>query len=129
MTPHPYYVKLYSVLLKDISQEKLAVERYQSVSRIMVWGAIFKKSKTIYSNMLRTCIEKIIFASNKTLGHLATRTQEWLTESVPDFLTHHDWPASSADLNPLDYWGYILGKIDNTKHTTLSQFKTHLMNI
>jgi hypothetical protein len=69
MTPHPYYVKLYSVLLKDISQEKLAVERYQSVSRIMVWGAIFKKSKTIYSNMLRTCIEKIIFASNKTLGH------------------------------------------------------------
>jgi hypothetical protein len=42
-------------------------------------------------------MEKIIFASNKTL-------LEWLTENLMDFLDHQgqDWPASSLDLNPLD---------------------------
>jgi hypothetical protein len=48
-----------------------------------------------------------------------------------EFLTRQDWPVSSPDLNPLDYCtlAYILGKIDNTKHTTLSQFKTRLIKI
>jgi hypothetical protein len=88
--------QVYSVLLRDISQKELAVERYQSVSRIMVWFVISKKSKllllfidsgvkidqhyllqtcftrlsSIYSNMFRTHLEKIIFPSNKTLRHL-----------------------------------------------------------
>jgi hypothetical protein len=36
---------IFSVSLRDISREKIAVERYQCVSRNMVWGAIFEKGK------------------------------------------------------------------------------------
>jgi hypothetical protein len=52
-------------------------------------------------------IEKNIFACNKTLRHVHSK------------------------IFPLDHitLGYMLGKIDNSKHMTLSQFKTLLIKI
>jgi hypothetical protein len=42
-----------------------------------------------------------------------------------------DFPASSADLNPLNYFagGYMVGIIANTKHMILAKFKTYLIKI
>jgi hypothetical protein len=34
------------------------------------------------------------------------RIQEWLTENVPDFLAPQNWPVSSPDLNPLEYFAW-----------------------
>jgi hypothetical protein len=37
--------RVWSVSLADASKEKLFVERFQNVSRVMVWGAISRSGK------------------------------------------------------------------------------------
>jgi hypothetical protein len=55
-------------------------------------------------------------------SHKAKRTQKWSGNNLPDFFTPSDYPASSLDLNPLDYfaWEYILDKFDCTMLMTLA---------
>jgi hypothetical protein len=53
-------------------------------------------------------------------SHKALRTQELLTENVPDFWHPKVLPVTSPSFNSLDYFalGYMLGKIDNIKFMT-----------
>jgi hypothetical protein len=53
--------------------------------------------KIIFLNMPKTCMKKIISVSNKNL----CRTFE---NNLHDFFALSDWPASSADLNLLEYF-------------------------
>ena len=71
------------------------------------------------------------FQQDSAPSHKAKATQQWLEENLPDFLTPSDWPASSPDLNPLDFciWGYMPSKIRIQKNMTLVQFKAHLVKI
>ncbi|CAD6199298.1 unnamed protein product [Caenorhabditis auriculariae] len=45
-------------------------------------------------------------------AHRAKGTQEWCRANFPEFISAADWPASSPDLNPMDYavWGYLTDK-------------------
>jgi hypothetical protein len=51
---------------------------------------------------LKPCTLVMTLSFRETICAATTRTQEWLTENLPDFLTSQDWSTSSLDLNPLD---------------------------
>jgi transposase len=148
--------RIWSVTLADIPRDKLAVSRFQNVSRVMVWGGISKTGKLPLlfiesgvkinqSYYIEHVLERhvlahvkemygddyFIFQQDSAPSHKAKNTQKWLAANFPDFWTPDDWPASSPDLNPLDFciWGYMLSKINNTKNVSLDQFKVMLVKI
>lgn len=148
--------RVYGKTLADIPRDKLAVERYQNVSKIMVWGAVSRKGKLpllfIEPNVkinTEYYIEQVLknhllphastlygnapycFQQDSAPAHKAKKTQEWCAENLPDFITSEEWPASSPDLNPLDFfvWGYMLQQIGPTKGLTLDRFKKRLVDI
>ena len=43
------------------------------------------------------------FQQDSAPSHEAKKTQEWLSENVPHFITKEEWAPSSPDLNPLDF--------------------------
>ncbi|CAF4636573.1 unnamed protein product, partial [Rotaria magnacalcarata] len=51
------------------------------------------------------CIQIINGYSSKIQppAHKAKSTQQWLVDNCPDFIRSEERPASSPDLNPLDY--------------------------
>lgn len=148
--------RVYGKSLKDIPQDKLAVERFQNHSAVMVWGAFSKRGKIPLLFIERgTKINQDYYITEVLEGHLlnhakvmfgddyycfqqdsapshkAKRTQEWLKTNLPDYITPEEWPSSSPDLNPLDFfgWGYMLSKIGDTKGMSLTSFKAHLVKI
>lgn len=148
--------RVYGKSLKNIPVDKLAIERYQNVSRVMVWGAVSRKGKlpllfiekgvkidTDYyiENVLKNHLlpyakelygdEYYCFQQDSAPSHKAKRTQQWCEENLPDFIPTTEWPAASPDLNPLDFsiWGYMLSKLGSTKGMTLEVFKQRLITI
>lgn len=71
------------------------------------------------------------FQQDSAPSHKAKWTQAWCMENLPDFISADEWPASSPDLNPLDYsvWGYMLGRLGNTKGMKLDDFKRRLVRV
>ena len=47
--------------------------------------------------------EEWTFQQDSAPVHKARATQDWLRTEIPDFIISEEWPASSPDLNPLDY--------------------------
>ena len=43
-------------------------------------------------------------------AHKSKETQTWFQKECYDFVPFSHWPASSPNLNPLDYFGHILRK-------------------
>lgn len=54
-----------------------------------------------------------------------------MNENLCDYISQDEWPASSSDLNPLDFciWGYMLSQIKFTKNIDLAKFKSYLVKI
>lgn len=148
--------RVWSVSLYDAPVDKLAVERFQNVSRVMVWGAISRKGKIplhfvetgakIDQNYYITSIlethllpnakklykdDYYCFQQDSAPSHKAKQTVRWLEANVPDFISPQEWPASSPDLNPLDFcvWGYMLSQLKTVKNLNLCQFKEFLVKI
>lgn len=148
--------RVYAKRLSDIPRDKLAVERFQNVSKVMVWGGVSRKGKLpllfiesnvkinteyyierVLKNHLLPHVSKLYedqpycFQQDSAPAHKAKKTQAWCAENLPDFITTDEWPASSPDLNPLDFfvWGYMLQQIKSTKGLNLEQFKKLLIDI
>lgn len=148
--------RVYGKSLKDIPENHLAVERFQNHSAVMVWGAFSRKgklpllfiergvkinqdyyiSRVLNGHMLEHVEalygeEYYCFQQDSAPSHKAKRTQEWCANNLTDFLSPEDWPSSSPDLNPLDFfaWGYMLSKIGSTRGMTLATFKDALIKI
>ena len=61
-----------------------------------------------------------VWQQDSALAFKSKETQTWLQKECYDFVPFSHWPASSPDLNPLDYfvWSYV-GNITNmTSHNT-----------
>jgi inhibitor of nuclear factor kappa-B kinase subunit alpha len=148
--------RIYAAHLSDIPRDKLAVQRFQNVSRVMVWGCFSKNlkvpllfiepgvkinAKYYIDNVLKNHLLPIVkkhyknaaycFQQDSAPSHQAKATQAWCEDNFPDFISSKDWPASSPDLNPLDFyaWGYMLGKLGSTKGLTVNTFKQRLEKI
>lgn len=148
--------RVYAAKLADAPRDKLAVERFQNVSRVMVWGAISLRgklplhfvdpgvkidSKYYIEEVLKKQLlpnaealfqdEYYCFQQDSAPAHKARITIAWMEENLPDFISPKEWPASSPDLNPLDFcvWGYMLSKLTNVKRLNLNEFKNYLVQI
>uniref|UniRef100_A0A2M4DSA6 Putative dde superfamily endonuclease n=1 Tax=Anopheles darlingi TaxID=43151 RepID=A0A2M4DSA6_ANODA len=138
--------RVYGQSLRDIPASKIAVERYQNVSAVMVWGAISSKGKLpllfidrgvkinkeyylefVLKRHLLPCAkelfgdEEFCFEQDSAPADKALVVQSWCKDNLPCFISSFEWPAVSPDLNPLDFsiWGYMLGKVNNVKHMNL----------
>ena len=61
------------------------------------------------------------FQQDSAPAHGVKKTQRWLAENVPAFISKEEWPPSSPDLNPLDFgiWSIL-------DHTSLDGLKKKL---
>lgn len=52
--------------------------------------------------------------------HVSKRSMDWLQENCYDVVTKDQWPPSSPDLNPMDYfvWGYLETHTNRRPHAT-----------
>ena len=61
--------------------------------------------------------QHFVFQQDGASSHTARTTQDYLDKNCPGFIKKTEWPASSPDLNPLDYfiWGYLQQAVDKEK--------------
>lgn len=148
--------RVYSTSLDTCPTDKLKVQRFQNSSKVMVWGAISPRGQfpllfvehgakinsnyyinEILERHLLTNAEKLYgdeyycFQQDSAPAHRAKQTATWLKENLSDFIAPSDWPASSPDINPLDFciWGYMMDKLSSMKYHNLDQFKSCLLKI
>ncbi|CAD6187471.1 unnamed protein product [Caenorhabditis auriculariae] len=59
----------------------------------------------------------------------AVKAQEWCRANFPEFISAADWPASSLDLNPMDYavWIYLTEKVSSKNYPSIKALKTALI--
>lgn len=151
--------RMYAASSMDIPQHKKTIQRFQNVKKVMVWGAISKdvkfplifveenvkvtakyyKREILKKNLLPYANRVFennpwVFQQDGAPSHTAKIVQQWLRANVPDFIEKDAWPASSPDLNPLDYfvWGYMLSQLKTLEITNkpdLEEFKSFLTEI
>ena len=148
--------RMYAACLQDIPYEKLGVPRSQSAQSVMVWGAVTKRGKLpllfiekgvkinkdyYLQNVLKNHLLKysatlfkndhFVFLQDSAPAHKAKVVQQWCVANLPGFISSKEWPASSPDLNALDYsiWGYMLQQLTNLKPISLEKFKLLLERI
>ena len=146
----------WSVSIEDIPDDKRHVPRFQNAASVMVWGAICPRGKLplifiekgVKINAkyyVEEVMEKNVLPNTKKLygedyycfqqdgapSHTANITQAWCKENLTDFLTKEEWPPSSPDCNPLDYfvWSYMLANLNDYKFSNLEQFKKVISKI
>lgn len=146
-------VRIYAGHIEDIPEEMRTVIRFQAEKKVMVWAAVSKKgkfplvfieqgAKINAAYYKRLILEKVVkphsqlmfnkehwtFQQDSAPAHKARTTQKWCENKLPDFISTQDWPPSSPDLNPLDYfiWGTLEARVNATRHTSLDSLKAKL---
>ena len=142
------------IWLRKSEVKDRVVTRRQGAKSIMVWAAVTADGKSpllfvdegvkLNQENYRTSIlesallpwarkhfkkRRWSFQQDSAPAHGAKKTQEWLAENVPAFISKEEWPPSSPDLNPLDFaiWSILENKVSATHHTNLDALKTKLM--
>jgi hypothetical protein len=102
---------IWGVISKIGKLLQLSKKRVLKSTKIIISSMFLR---IICSNMLKNCMEKTTFVSSKVLCHLK------ISNAKSNVFSPSDWPASSPDLNPLDYftWQYTWAKLGCTKHVT-----------
>ncbi|PIC13553.1 hypothetical protein B9Z55_027666 [Caenorhabditis nigoni] len=72
--------------------------------------------------------KKYIFQQDGAPAHTAKMAQKWCKDHFPAFIPKDEWPASSPDLNPLDYsvWGVLQNKVCARPHANIEALKKSL---
>lgn len=129
------------------------VTRRQGAASLMVWAAVTAdgKSPLVFvdkgvklnqENYRTSILESALlpwaqnhfknrrwsFQQDSAPAHGAKKTQEWLAENVPSFISKEEWPPSSPDLNPMDFaiWSILENKVSATHHTSLEALNKKL---
>jgi hypothetical protein len=118
---------------RDVNPQRLLVERAKFSPSAMVSAGVCYGGKgrlhfvadkakinadyymtNLLPKLIEDCTEvaprDFIFQQDSAPAHAARKTQEWIEQNTPDFITKDEWPPNSPDLNPLDYhvWGAML---------------------
>lgn len=145
---------VYSASFEDIPEHKRTVQRFQSASGLMVWGAVSYRGKlplvfidrgvkinseyyqrevlkaTLLPEANRLYPEgRWTFQQDSAPAHASKSTQAWCLENLPNFITSQEWPPSSPDLNPLDFciWGTLEPRVNAKQHRSLESMKRALV--
>lgn len=151
---NPQNDRIYALRIEDIPDYKRTVQTFQNKNSVMVWAAIgwngkiplkfvdkgVKINKEYYLNeiLISTLSPNVAsiypngqwtFQQDSAPAHKAKVVQAWLRSNCPDFISTEDWPASSPDLNPLDYciWGTLEAKVNTTPHRSIESLKRKLI--
>lgn len=130
------------------------IRKVQKPASIMVWGGICATGKTklhfvdpkakinaeYYQNhILKEVVlpwsqkhfkdQHWTFQQDSAPAHKAKDTIQFCKNNFPDIITPEEWPASSPDLNPLDYsiWSVLEAKVCATPHRSISSLKLALV--
>jgi inhibitor of nuclear factor kappa-B kinase subunit alpha len=148
--------RLWACSSRSIPDSERNIPRFQSAVSVMVWGGICKRGKLplvfiekgvkinaiyykteVLQKVVKPSVERMygsdhyVFQQDGAPSHTANVVQNWCRANLSDFLAKDEWPPSSPDLNPLDYfvWSYMLSKINEHKVSTLAQFKTVILRV
>lgn len=144
------------VLAKDAEQadsKGRTVQRSAHPTQVMVWAGICATGKTPLvfvekgvkidtEYYLKHVLQDVLhpwsqshfnqrtwtFQQDSAPAHKAKKVQTWCKENFPGFITTAEWPASSPDLNPLDYsvWAYLESKVNSRSHPNIDSLKNAL---
>lgn len=144
--------QLISPVLKNTRRRKIATHVLFPES-LMVWGGITATGKTplifvekgvkinavVYQNeILKKAVMEwkkknpnMILQQDWAPAHRAKSTITYLETHFPGFLNKNQWPASSCDLNPLDFsvWGYMQQKLVNKNIRDLNTLRREIVKI
>ena len=72
-----------------------------------------------------------VWQQNSTPAHKSKETQAWFQKECYDFVPFSQWPSSSPDLNPLDYfaWSYVENISKMTSHNTKANMITAIRRV
>lgn len=129
-------------------------QRTQHPASVMVWAGVSHEGKTplvfipngvkinkeVYiSHILEPHVKSLThsifhsrcwtFQQDSAPSHRAKVTQRWCEDNLPQFISTEDWPASSPDLNPMDYgmWSILEQKVCTINHSSVSHLKKSLL--
>ena len=130
----------------SLDNEHKNVEKRSHTKSVMVWAGISGKGETdivfvpectkISANSyhkfnLSKHVSQInktfvkgnswIFQQDEARAHSAKLTQEWLSKIVQEFIYKNEWPPSSPDLNPCDF--YLWGRRKSLTSENTMQFQ------
>lgn len=144
------------IWLQQKSSENLDIRlatRRQAPAQLMVWAAVTATGRSplvimepnvkinakvyqekVLEGVLKPWAQKhfgsepFTFQQDSAPSHKARINQQWLRENVPHFISTEQWPASSPDLNPLDFsiWSILEAKVCQKKHESLESLKASL---
>ena len=146
--------RVYSISRENIPEEVKHVATTLHPKSVMVWAGISAKGKTsmvfvpegakinaisyqklilskhvlpISSTFMKG--EDWLFQQDGAPAHTAKINQEWLSNNIPDFFNKDEWPPSSPDLNPCDYylWGRMEAIVNNHAHKSLQALKRAIL--
>ena len=146
-------VRIYAACIEDIREELRTFQRFQHEKKVMIWCGVSKRGKlplvfiepgvkvdqkyyreVILNTVLKPQAERLydgsawIFQQDSAPAHKAKNTQNWLRDNCPGFISSEEWPPSSPDLNPLDYfiWGTLEARVNAKKHLNLESLRAAL---
>lgn len=146
--------RIYSLAIEDIPENLRTVSTFQNKNSVMVWAAISYQGKIplkfvdkgvkinkeyyrdeILESTLKPSIDSLFpegnycFQQDSAPAHTANVVQDWCRSNLADFIDKQEWPASSPDLNPLDYfvWGTLEAKVNEKPHRSLDALKRKLL--
>lgn len=141
------------VWLQEPSAKHQNKYRKQGAQSVMAWAGIsatgrtplvfieqgVKVNKTVYlEKVLKGVVQpwakghfkkkRWTFQQDSAPSHKAKVVQEWCTENFPEFINVSQWPASSPDLNPTDYflWGVLEFRVCGKPQKNLASLKQQL---
>ncbi|CAF4063701.1 unnamed protein product [Rotaria magnacalcarata] len=100
--------RIYALSIEDIPENIRTVQRFQHSGSTIVWGAVSYNDKIPLKFIEQGVKINPKHYQNEILRstlmpNITKSTQQWLVDNCPDFISSEERPASSPDLNPLDY--------------------------
>jgi inhibitor of nuclear factor kappa-B kinase subunit alpha len=151
---NPQNDRVYLSTRQGANSERLQFQRAQGAASVMVWAAVtadgrsplvflparVKINGAIYRESVLDAVlrpwsqqhfgtRRFTFQQDSAPAHKARQTQQWLRDHVPNFIPASEWPASSPDLNPLDFSvrANLEKKVCSTRHTSTESLKAALL--
>ncbi|PIC32571.1 hypothetical protein B9Z55_012846 [Caenorhabditis nigoni] len=127
-TSHPASVMVFGAICADGKMPLIFVDPGAKVNQFyyrekILEAGVLPWARSHFGN------HPYIFQQDGAPAHRAKDTQKWCKDNFPEFISAAEWPASSPDLNPLDYaiWGYLTQKVSTKNYSSLKALKDALV--